>query len=132
MRKFLALLFCFPCFVMAGAFTYHCEVKSEFVLTDTGTLKLENKVYVGSMFSVERKTGVVLGEGIENSVFPTKQVIDAGSKEQAYQLVWISHEVIGVKGAYNSSYLRIQEYYEGTNKPFILNLGYKTLTGICK
>jgi len=132
MRKILAFLFCFPCYVMTGTYTYHCEVTSEFVLTDTGTLELENKVYVGSKFSVERKSGVVLGEGIENSVFPTKQVIDAGSKEQAYQLVWISHEVVGVKGAYNSSYLRIQEYQEGIDKPFILNMGYKTLTGVCK
>ncbi len=132
MKFIFALLLLFPCLTFAGGSTYSCEVKAEFSLADDGILKLENKSYIGSQFNVERKSGLVMGDVIGNSAYPTKQVIDVGSSEQSYQLVWISHEVWGVKGAFNSAYLRIQEYHAGIEKPFILNLGYKTLSGLCK
>jgi hypothetical protein len=132
MRKFLTLILCLPHFVFAGEYSYSCEVKGEFFLTDEGILKPENMIYFGSKFNVERKSGVVLGGGIGNSSYPTKQVIDMGSTHQSYKLVWISREVIGIKGSFNSVYLNIQEYNSNYLKPFTLNLGSKTLSGVCK
>ncbi|WP_040661606.1 hypothetical protein [Neptuniibacter caesariensis] len=132
MRAVILLLLCVPCLVSAGSLSYSCEVKSEFYLASSGSLESGNQLYVGSKFNVEKRTGVVSGTGVGNSSYPTKQVIDVGSEEQSYQLIWISREVIGIKGAHNSVYLRVQENHEGMNKPFIMNMGSKTLTGICK
>jgi hypothetical protein len=132
MRIFLVLLLWLPHLSNAGEYSYSCEIKGELLLTDDGVLRSENEIYLGSKFNVERKSGVVLGEDIGNSSYPTKQVIDMGSSEQSYKLIWISREVIGFEGAYNSVYLNIQEYNPNFLKPFTLNLGSRTLSGICK
>jgi hypothetical protein len=132
MRKCLLLCILFSNTIFAGEYSYSCEVNNEYTLHDDGTLKQDQRIYIGSKFNVERKSGVVLGDGVGNSSYPTKQVIDAGSNAQSYKLIWISREVIGYKGSHNSVYLNIEEYNSNSLKPFTLHLGSTILSGQCK
>jgi hypothetical protein len=132
MKLLFFILVLLPFTVHAGTYSYSCKVKAEYVLSDSGELDLKNNLYFGSEFNVERKSGVVLGDGVGNSSYPTKQIIDIGSEEQSYKLIWISSEVIGVSGAFNAVYLNVEEYNENLLKPYTLVLGTRTLTGTCK
>jgi hypothetical protein len=131
MRIFLILLLWLPHLSNAGEYSYSCKVKGELLSTDAGLITSGNEIYLDSKFSVERKSGVVLGEDIGNSSYPTKQVIDMGSSDQSYKLIWISREVIGFEGDYNSVYLNVEEHNPNLLKPVTLNLGSRTLSGVC-
>jgi len=134
MRVFLlmALLSLVPQYAISGINAYECTVKNELHTNNDGELVSNRKIYIGGVFNVERKTGVVLGGGLGNSSYKTKTIIDPGGKDQSFKLLWQSHPVVGTSGGINSVYLTVEEYNENFLKPFVLVEGNTVLSGTCK
>lgn len=129
----LSVLFLFPSLIFASDNSYTCQINGEYKISDNGKLLPDNQnIYIDKIFNVERKSGVVLGGGVGNSSYPTKSVIDIGSKDQSFKLIWISKDVIGTNGGKNAVYLTIDEFINGDIKPFSMILSSKVLSGTCQ
>lgn len=74
---------------------------------------------------------MVLGGGLGNTAYPTKNVIDLGGNGNSYKLIWISQEIAGSVGGRNVVYLDVKEYHESPAKPFTMIVNSKTLSGLC-
>ncbi len=136
MNKMLTIFATISILISSSAFsnpyTYECDIKSEYTLSDDGALITSGtQIYNGKKFNVERPSGIVLGGGVGNSTYPTKTVIDPGGMGQSYKLLWTSREVIGTKGGKNAIYLTIQEYNVSSSKPFTMVIDSRILSGIC-
>ncbi len=119
-------------YAIAGVHAYECTVKNELHTDNDGILISDHEIYKGKIFNVDRKTGMVLGGGLGNSSYKTKTVIDPGSKEQSFKLLWQSHPVAGTSNGINSVYLTVQEFNKNYLKPFIVVEGSTVLSGTCK
>ena len=115
----------------AGPVEYKCEINYEYFLTSSGELKEEKRIYKGEKFHIERPTGTVLGGGLGNHFYPTKKIIDPGSKEQNFKLLYLSKHVVGTENGKNAVYIEVNEYAETYEKPFVVITNTKVLSGIC-
>ena len=118
--------------IFAAPYSYKCTVKNELRTNDNGNLVNGHQIYIASVFNVDRKSGVVLGDTLGNSSYKTKTVIDPGGEEQYFKLLWLSHPVAGIIGGVNSVYLSIEEFNENYLKPFVLVNGNTVLSGTCE
>lgn len=119
--------------VFGGELAYECVVLSAQQISDNGVLEPSLRVYEGKTFNVERSTGVVLGGGLGNSDYPTKNILDPGNSQMSYKLIWISNEVYGGEmPSHNVVYLEIKEWSDNFLKPFILVTSGRVLTGTCR
>lgn len=118
--------------VFANPFSYSCKITSEYNLSSDGELLLDNKIYAGSEFKVDRKTGVVLGGGVGNSSYPIIEVLDSGEQGQTYKLLMLSKTITGTSNGRNVMFLNIREYETGDKKPFTLLVNTRVLTGLCE
>ena len=116
----------------AAPYSYKCTVKNELRTNDNGNLINGHQIYIASVFYVDRKSGLVLGDTLGNSSYKTKTVIDPGGKEQHFKLLWLSHPVVGTIGGINSVYLSVEEFNENYLKPFVLVYGNTVLSGTCE
>lgn len=128
----LLLLLAISSSVSGDAIIYECEIFGEHIHGANGELVSDKQLYIGGKFHVERRSGVVLGGGLDNSTYPTKQVLDPGGVNHAYKLIWISQDVVGTNGGKNVGYLQVKEFSEGVEKPFVLINGFRTLSGKCR
>lgn len=112
-----------PSSVTAGAHSYDCEVLSERKLGDDGMLTEGYGIYGGRSFSVERKSGVVLGGGLGNSSYEKPDVLSRWSKEMPFTAVCASSPVLADRGGRNVVMLTIKEYFEGVKKTFCIGGG---------
>ena len=148
----------FACYcVFGGELAYECAVLSEQQISDDGVLEPSLGIYEGKTFNVERSTGVVLGGGLGNSAYPTKNILDPGNLLMSYKLIWISKSVVvlpfiemssgpddeyfadgltevygGELPSHNVVYLEIKEWSDNFLKPFILVTSVTVLTGTCR
>ncbi len=116
---------------LGDAFSYECDIVGEYVHGTKGELVPDKKEYAGGKFYVERKLGVVLGNYLGNSSYPSRQVLDPGGASQAYKLIWVSKDLEGTTGGKNVGYLSVQEYAQGAKKPFVLVTDSRVLSGEC-
>jgi hypothetical protein len=117
---------------ISGPYSYECKILGEYIQANDGTLVADKKIYYGESFNVERRSGVILGGGLGNSSYPKKQVLDFGSKKQAFKALWISQDVVGTDGGKNVVYLTVYEYDEGISKPFLVVAGSRVISGTCE
>jgi hypothetical protein len=83
----------------AGVFTYQCTVIDQFALADDGKVgKASKPTYEGSEFSIDRKTGVVIGpEGALWSFKDSKfSLLSSGSTEDNFHSMAIVKNALGV------------------------------------
>ena len=117
--------------VLGDVYNYECDIVGEYIYGAKGELVPEKKEYAGDKFYVERKLGVVLGSSLGNSSYPSRQVLDPGGVRQAYKLIWVSKELEGTNGGKNVGYLNVQEFVKGAEKPFVLIVDSRVLSGVC-
>ncbi len=117
--------------LFAGPIEYKCEIKYEHSLTSIGELSEGKMIYKGERFHIERPSGTVLGGGLGNRFYPTKIIIDPGSKEQNFKLLYLSNPVKGTENGKNAVYIEVKEYAETYEKPFVVVTNTKVLSGIC-
>jgi len=119
---------------------YSCTIKKVYSLGDTGLMSAITNGYMeGDTFSIDRQSGRASG-AIKNynpNAFPCRDgiglsrcneplLIDPGSSEQYFK-------AITVYGSHNPSveYLVVEEFAEGSEKPFIHVDGGWVKSGIC-
>ena len=94
---------------------------------DDGNLA-DNDPYglAGKTFFVHRQSGVVRGSSISNSNSNgTPKVIDAGSSVQSFKVMTEYSPMSSV------DYLEIQEFSNGSKKPFIFYSIFSVYSGLC-
>ena len=106
-------------------------IKYEYSVTAIGELSEGKMIYKGEIFHIERPSGTVLGGGLGNRFYPTKIIIDPGSKEQNFKLLYLSNPVKGTENGKNAVYIEVKEYAKTYEKPFVAVTNTKVLSGIC-
>jgi len=114
-----------------GVKEYHCTIKSVFQLSGDGNLKLLDDNGLLGTFVVDKTSGLVKGDWLDNEHWPTKMIIDSGSSEQSYKLLILSKDVVGPNGGKHAQYLQVEEYVETFEKPFTHINGSIVTTGAC-
>lgn len=82
------------------------------------TLQFHEKNYVGKQFTVERRTGVMVGT-LKNSYVTRPQVIDLGSKDNSFKVIATMRLEEGAGRGSNIYALTINEYDKSPKKPFV-------------
>jgi len=129
--KYLAV---FPLILISGmcfAFNdFKCTIKDAVHLEDNGTLNHKSDIvtgYLGKEFTVNRKTGLITGAGINNSMsgqMPT--VYDYLPQENGYKAVTL------YKPNNTVDYLQINQYSENKEKPFFFKGAFGIMvSGTC-
>ena len=95
------------------------------------TLQLNETSYIGKQFSVERKTGIMVGS-LKNSYATKPQIIDSGSKENAFKVVTTMRIEQGAGAGSNIYALTINEYDKSPRKPFIFLDNDVVFFGFCE
>ena len=114
--------------VLANEKTYRCEVLSDAYIKSNGELSLvQDSPRVGQEFAVVKKTGEVVGDVMDTLKNP--KVIASGSKSNSYKVVWIQKSE-GKNGVF-LDYLSIEEFGNGSKKPFGFFSGGLLMTGVC-
>ncbi|WP_114638842.1 hypothetical protein [Polynucleobacter necessarius] len=108
---------------------YRCEVLSDAYIKSSGELELvKDSPRVGQEFAVIKKTGEVIGDVMDTLKNP--KVIASGSKTNSYKVIWVQKSA-GQNGAF-VDYLSIDEFGNGSKKPFGFFSGGLLMTGICE
>jgi hypothetical protein len=93
-------------------------------------LELRVKNYVGKEFTVERGTGTMAGT-LKNSYITKPEVIDFGSDEDSYKVVTTLRREQGAGRGSNVYVLIVNEYKNGTSKPFTFLENDEIYFGTC-
>ena len=109
--------------------SYECNVKEGMSLSEDGSLQKKGgfaDIAVGTKFTVDRRTGRVLGKISNHNAYGQPKVIDPGSSEQSFKAITIYQPNVTV------DLLIIQQFSDSPEKPFIF-LFYNTsvLSGTC-
>lgn len=135
---FIAMLLWIADTASAGEIAYTCQVKHVYSLEKQGELKsfpdspLE-KLMKENSFSVSRKTGMFIGNSaaLDTSRAKFINVINKGSKDNSFKAI---ADFGGFEnGNHPFQFIEIDEFIDGTEKPFVLmatEVGI--ITGTCK
>jgi len=115
----------------ADTSSYQCVFLEEYQL-EAGKLKLnKGSVAIGEHFSVNRKTGEAITPS--SVIWPHSEakvkVLAFGNEENSFISTYESKAKNN--GAFIAT-LRIEEYSNGVNKPFVVLANYFVYTGYCK
>jgi hypothetical protein len=114
---------------LASETTYRCEVLSDAYIKSNGELTLvQDSPRVGQDFAVVKKTGEVIGDIMDTLKNP--KVIASGSESNSYKVIWVQKSE-GKNGAF-VDYLNIEEFGNGSKKPFGFFSGGLLMTGVCE
>jgi hypothetical protein len=119
--------------VAAVGSNYKCTIERvSFASGDTGnSYELYKKLYLGKGFTVDRKSGVMVGE-LKNSYVTEPQVIDYGSSENSYKVIASMRKEQGAGAGSNIYALTIEEFESGAKKPFVFLQNDKVFFGFCQ
>jgi len=111
---------------------YRCKIERAYgaVGESDPVLLQERKIRVGKEFTVDRTTGVMAG-ALKNAFATRPQVIDRGSKDNAFKAVTTMRVDQGAGAGSSLFALVINEYVEGTQKPFTFMSGDMVYFGNC-
>ena len=115
------------CSLAVASEHYKCVVKTATLLSDSGDLRVTEltKVYVGEEFVVDRETGRMIGLVTNHNASGKPTVLDLGGGDQAYKVLTIYKPKVFV------DLLLVQDFVDGTTKPFLFISGPQVITGTC-
>ena len=111
----------------AGERAFFCEVKNIYTLNSIGAIETESRAAVprvGDSFTVDRRTGAVVGERIPVMRPDKFDVLAAGTDGNAFSLVYSARTRV--------AFLRIENYRNEQLAPFFLQDGIWIVSGTCK
>ena len=109
--------------------TYQCEVLSDAYIKGNGELTVvQDSPRVGQEFTVIKRTGEAIGDVMDALKNP--KVLASGSTGNSYKVIWVQKSA-GKGGAF-VDYLSIEEFANGSKKPFGFFSGGLLLTGLCE
>ncbi len=91
---------------------------------------LEN-TFKGSSFSVSRETGALIGNSLawDTSLARSTKVINRGSKDSSFEAIADFGKV--ENGIRPSQFIKVEEFHNSAEKPFIVTGDLGIATGIC-
>lgn len=112
---------------------YKCKIERLiFASGDSGSsYETYKKLYLGKEFTVDRESGVMVGE-LKNSYVTRPQVIDFGSTENSYKVVTTMKTEQGSGAGSNIYALNIDEFVSVPKKPFVFMQNNKVFLGFCE
>ena len=114
---------------------FNCTVKQVMLVGDTGWLidKPDGDAgvaYIGSEFTVDRETGIILGKDISTKYAKSISIIDQGSRDKAFRISGI------IKNMHPTTFFLDIHVWQRTLKntefPFSGYFKYGHIAGICK
>jgi hypothetical protein len=115
--------------IFAAENFYRCVVLSDAYIKSNGELVLaQDSPRVGQEFAVIKKTGQIMGDVMDAMKNP--QVMASGSASNSYKVIWIQSST-GKNGTF-IDYLSIEEFINGSKKPFGFFSGGLLMTGVCE
>lgn len=119
--------------VAAVGSDYKCKIERiSFASGDSGnSYELYEEYYLGKGFTVDRKSGVMVGE-LKNSYVTDPQVIDFGSSENSFKVIASMRKDQGAGAGSNIYALTIEEFEVGAKKPFVFLKNSKVFFGFCE
>ncbi len=116
---------------LAGEEGYICEIKQVRILADDGTM-IENETtseqFEERNFSINRRTGEMIGMPFTTSAFKTVSVLNFGSEDSSYKAMAQSQ----LEGR-AAMYIYVAEHFEDREKPFWGTAnGTHIYSGICE
>lgn len=115
---------------------FNCTVKQVMLVGDNGRLidKPDGDAgvaYIGSQFTIDRETGIILGKDISTKYARSISIIDQGSRDKAFRI----SGVIKYMQSSTTFFLEIhvwQQIHHNTEIPFSGYFKYGHIAGICK
>jgi hypothetical protein len=128
---FLTMLLSFSLSAKADLNSYVCEIKQVIEVNDNGLMVKHVGIYkdfIGKKFSIDRVSGVMIGDAFATTYDKTITVIDKGSKDNAYKAIVTSNPPnIWVK------YIVVNEFHSAKFKSFWGTMDTNTiLSGQCQ
>jgi len=132
MKRFIPfLVLLFPLASVAGESTYLCTTKQILQLSDSGFMEKHSGAYeqlVDKQFSINRKTGEMVGLPFSTQSYKQITVLDKGSRVNSYKAIVTSHPpnmwVL---------YIYVAEQNQRRKKPFWgTDDGNKIFSGYCE
>jgi hypothetical protein len=115
----------------AAPTSYNCIVSTELHLRDDGTLRpYPQPLVIGSRFSVDRRTGELVGPGGRPWSFAESvtSLHAPGNSDNSF----VASYVGPMKGGeVHFTLLRIEEFFKSPRKPFIAVSGRVVYSGLC-
>lgn len=126
---FTAIFSLFSCSIaFSGATEYTCIVENE-VNTKNKSF-IEDSVYAGSSFSVNRSTGLITGQLISDRGYDKSIVMHPGDSKNAFKVISYAYlDLMETKA--NIQYIYIASYDKASKKPFVYHNGLFLLSGYC-
>ncbi len=112
---------------------YQCTIKRRVVAKteSSSVINMQEGIYIEQQFTVERRTGVMAG-ALKNSYVTKPQVIDGGSKDNAFKVVTTMRREEGAGVGSNIYALTINEFVSSNEKPFVFLENDVVYLGTCK
>lgn len=116
---------------IAGPDGYICEINEVRVLSDEGTLIESDNFttqFKGKNFSIDRKSGAMIGMPFSTSAFKSISVLNPGNEDSSYKAMAQSEEP-----GLAAMYMYVAEHFDSREKPFWGTAnGTQIYSGICE
>jgi hypothetical protein len=119
-----------PSQLMAGPNAYQCKIVQVVTLSAKGVTEPATNLFgdlVGARFSIDRRSGAMIGLPFDTRYWPDVVVLDPGSSDQSYKAL------IKSRGPnVNVMYIYVKEYHKGPLKPFLGSSDDNVYSGLCE
>lgn len=111
---------------------YRCVVERVATANEPSGSQLEQlqKRYIGKEFTVERRTGLMVG-ALKNAYITKPQVVDLGSEDNSFKVVTVLRKEEGAGRGSNVYTLVINEYARSSKKVFVFLENDEAYFGTC-
>jgi hypothetical protein len=111
---------------------YRCTILSAQTLSEQGSLYPPHwlKLEVGKTFSIDRRSGVVVGALFASGQGARFTVLARGSPGFSFSALWVDQRPLTTLGGF----IQVQEFHDGEAKPFLVvdGNGSEVYTGTCE
>lgn len=114
--------------VLGGTTEYKCTVETE--INTKNKSFIENSVFTGELFTVNRVTGLIKGELVSDKGYDKSIVLHPGDSKNGFKVISYAYLDLPETKA-NIQYLYINSYDKTDKKAFLYHNGLFLLTGYC-
>jgi hypothetical protein len=117
---------------VAGPRTYQCEIKEQLYLADSGALqRFPDPYLIGKRFAIDRTTGNIVAPELSLWSFEDQRttILARGNSDNAFVLLRVGP---ARGGGVHSTFVQVNEFHPGPVKPFLVQSGSESVSGLCQ